>query len=337
MVRAPHLPGWLGLPVDAPPEELHEALKARRRQLQSMLANPKRQREASFVVRNIGSLDTAIDQIEAHIEDMARRAEAKHIPALELMIEGLLSTGHVDPVRYEQLLDRVLALGVREQTFRGLYERLSMRRAPITRASSAPSGDVTLYERLGLRAEASAEEIRQAISGRLSAITGDSPEADAERTRILIADAVLQNPGARRLYDARNGLAREVEPPDLYRLIGLRRGATPAEIDTAYERRLAALGPDDRVEIERLEIARMVLTNPAARRRYDNEAVSPSRKRSFELDPEPLVVRDAVEIDTLAAAPRSNLLWVGVALGGAIAGVVALAGLLGLIAAASLR
>lgn len=274
MVGAPNLPAYLGLPVTASTAELTAALQARRRLLQGMLANPKLQREASFVVKNMAALEATLQDVPGHVEAMIRRAETRHVPALELMLDGVLASGPLSPDRERQLLRGVLALGLREQTFRALLaravERSGVTRAPAPSPPLPPTGaEPTLYALLQVLPTAGAEEVRTALAERVNA----AESVGAARERLSIAGCVLLHPGARRLYDRHIGLAPTTEPrePDLYDLLGLPSTATASEIQRAYEGRLASTpeGPDGEIARQRLEIARLVLRHQGARHRYD--------------------------------------------------------------------
>jgi hypothetical protein len=81
-------------------------------------------------------------------------------------------------------------------------------------------------------------------------------------------------------------------PIDLYQLLGVAGGANQGDIDQAYERRVdeirSTLSGDDAAQmLKRVEIARKVLSNQAARQHYDMTAARtgpPARSRDFRPD-----------------------------------------------------
>ncbi|MBX2802144.1 MAG: hypothetical protein KTR31_30970 [Myxococcales bacterium] len=196
---------YLGASRDTPPRELRVTLSMRRRRLQAMMHNPKHGAEARFVVRNGALLSEALDDLQAHLQDMTSRAEAQHLPAIEMMLRGMLTTGELPPSRLRRLRDGALELGVRPETFDQLWRRLAPARTAVTRPASTrrPARRPGVqrrpgaHARLRLREGATSDDLDAAYIERSSEAT-----TEAERRRLQIAYRVLSHPAARQRYES---------------------------------------------------------------------------------------------------------------------------------------
>ena len=133
IVGASNLVVYLGLDSQAEPETLRAKLRARRKFMQGMQANPKYKREALFLIRHFSNLQTVLQDVPAYLADAARRAESVHLPVLEMTIRNALLDGPLTPDREAYLLRNAVELGVSEATFRDLVERAALSLGPPAR------------------------------------------------------------------------------------------------------------------------------------------------------------------------------------------------------------
>lgn len=232
MVGVSDLLAYLGLDESADPAEIRIQLKARRKFMQGMQSNPKYKREALFLIKNFSSLNDVLADLPAYLGDARRRAESEHLPVIEMTMRGVLASGTVTDEQLAYLKRNASELGMSEQTFEELFERVSLEfgvssdaytpRAAVPLGITPPpdGSPVDLYQLLGISASANEDDVRIAYHKRLEELdnTNNVVEQEAMRRRIEIARKVLENEAARRHYDltaARTGppaRSREFRP-----------------------------------------------------------------------------------------------------------------------------
>ncbi|MEN0066179.1 MAG: hypothetical protein AAGA48_28820 [Myxococcota bacterium] len=197
----PNLAAYLRKEVHAPSDQLVASLTARRRKLQSLQSNAKYRDEALLVMRNFAALCEVCEDLTDHLDDMARRAELRHLPAIEMMLRGLVVTGPLPPDRLLRLRQGAVALGIRRETFDEIATSLLARfrpeeqeapqptSPPMEAVESMESGSDSLWEELGTPAGASEDELEAAYALRMS----ETRDPD-ELRRIQIAHRVLSHP-----------------------------------------------------------------------------------------------------------------------------------------------
>ena len=139
-VGAADLLQYLGIEADSAPDDARAALKARRRKMQGMQANPKYADEARLLIKHFQTLDAVLANPPLQVQDMAKRQEAKNLPALELSIKTALAGGPLSPEQTRYMRSSARDLGVSDAAFDRLLQRLQRSDAvdPAT-APTAPS------------------------------------------------------------------------------------------------------------------------------------------------------------------------------------------------------
>ncbi|HHO51575.1 MAG TPA: hypothetical protein ENK18_12050 [Deltaproteobacteria bacterium] len=199
LVGAPHLLTYLGLTEEVDPAEARAKLKSRRKFMQGMQANPKYRREALFLIKHFSSLSTVLEDGPAYLRDVRRRTESEHLPVLEMTVRGVLAGGGLGAQQEAYLRHNALSLGVSEETFREVLERIademqiSLEGDPLSHAPSSQD----LYKLLGVDPRATPVEVVDAYGHRIAELQPGDPE----RERLALAKEVLSNEESRRHYD----------------------------------------------------------------------------------------------------------------------------------------
>jgi hypothetical protein len=115
---------YLGLPDDPSPEAIQSALKAKRKRMQGMQANPKYRKQALFLIKHFTRLNAALDDLDAYHKDLQERADAKNLPVLEVAIKGVLAGGGLSTDQETFLKTNAADLGLSNETFERVLTRL---------------------------------------------------------------------------------------------------------------------------------------------------------------------------------------------------------------------
>ncbi len=137
IVGARDLFAWLALPRECDEAVALDTLRAKRKRMQGMQANPKYRDEALFLIKHFQAIQDAVTDKAVHLEDMRFRTMSSHLPSLELTIRGVLAAGDLVPEQEAFLRHSADELGVDSQTFEGLIERLC-RETGVARAFAPP-------------------------------------------------------------------------------------------------------------------------------------------------------------------------------------------------------
>ncbi len=124
-VNATDMLDWLGLSASATSEEAKAALKKKRSFYQSMQANPKHKDTARFLIKNYRALDAVLDAPSIHIEKMAEKKAAAHLPMLEMVIDGVLADGDLTVEEEAFVRENAINLGISID----LYQKILRQRA----------------------------------------------------------------------------------------------------------------------------------------------------------------------------------------------------------------
>ncbi|MEZ4241359.1 MAG: hypothetical protein R3F59_35430, partial [Myxococcota bacterium] len=216
LVGAPNLLAYLGLPDDGVVTDDLAAdavarLKARRKFMQGMQGNPKYKREALFLIRHFSTLNNALGDVRAYLQDARQREESEHLPVVEMTVRGVLAGGGVTDDQIAYLRRNAEELGVSDETFRDLLTRVAAELdvtldlgAPGPGPGAAP-GEVPLdlYQLLDVAPTATDADVRMAYHRRLDRLDdiADPDARESMRRRIEIARKVLLNDAARSHYD----------------------------------------------------------------------------------------------------------------------------------------
>jgi hypothetical protein len=126
LVSVPSLLDYLGVSSQATPAEVADKLKARRKYMQGMQANPKYRAEAIFLIKNFGALAEALADPRVYTEDVARRSESGHLAVLEMTMRGVLSGGTISVEQEQFLRNNARELKIAERSYERLLRRLAM-------------------------------------------------------------------------------------------------------------------------------------------------------------------------------------------------------------------
>ncbi|MBA2320430.1 MAG: hypothetical protein H0V89_04675, partial [Deltaproteobacteria bacterium] len=132
LVGVPNLLDYLGTSAQAAPAEVAEKLRARRRFVQGMQANPKFKSEAVFLIKNYNGLTEALADPRVYAEDVYRRSESGGLATLEAAVRGVMAGApRLTPEQEVYLRNHARDLRLSERS----YERLLRRIAHETGAS----------------------------------------------------------------------------------------------------------------------------------------------------------------------------------------------------------
>ncbi|MCB9678412.1 MAG: DnaJ domain-containing protein [Alphaproteobacteria bacterium] len=208
LVSKSHLLAYLGLPDDASPESAQKKLKARRKYMQGMQSNPKYKQEAIFLIKNFNALSKVLEDPIPYLKDAKRRAESQHLPVLEMTIKGVLAGGNLTHEQEDFLRRNAIELGVSENTFEDVLERLS-KESGVARASASLTvtaeelKTVDFYHLLGVPRHASRDEIYARYRSKKEECNGitDPAQRESVRTKVEKAWKVLSDEATRQRYD----------------------------------------------------------------------------------------------------------------------------------------
>jgi hypothetical protein len=259
-VGTPDLLAYLGVESDAGASESRQKLKSRRKYMQGMQSNPKYKNEALYLIKHFSALDAVLANPTAYIKDAAKRAESVHLPVLEMTIRGVLAGGSLSPDQEEYLRRNALELGVSDQTFEEIIDRLASE-AKIKRPGGPPSlvpgahtpypEDVrTYFLLLQVHEKAGTGDIEKAYQARVAEakLMRPGPEREALLSRLGLAWNTLKDPKTREFYEAsqrRTGppaRRRETRPDLAATAPPVRRTARPVAPGEPLPSRLEILG-----------------------------------------------------------------------------------------------
>jgi hypothetical protein len=191
---------YLGLAADARASDAVDALRARRKYLQGMQSNPKYKAEALFLIKNVGTFEALLKDLDGYLREARPEVASEALPgrlyALELAVRGALLGGAPKPEHRELLRQVADGLGATTEELDGVITRV---KAEISR-EDAPAAD--LYRVLGVTPDAPNEVLLAAWEARRAEIDrAAGPEAAANRRRVDRAGEVLTHTEARRSYD----------------------------------------------------------------------------------------------------------------------------------------
>jgi hypothetical protein len=260
LVGTPDLLAYLGVEAGYGASESRQKLKSRRKYMQGMQSNPKYKNEALYLIKHFSALDAVLANPAAYIKDAAKRAESVHLPVLEMTIRGVLAGGSLSPDQEEYLRRNALELGVTEQTFEEVINRLAAD-ANVKRPGGPPSlvpdahtphpADVrTYFLLLQVEERASTEDIQQAYNDRVAEakLMRPGPEREALISRLSLAWNTLKDPTTREIYEIsqrRTGppaRQRETRPDLAATAPPVRRTVRPAVTGEPLPSRLEILG-----------------------------------------------------------------------------------------------
>lgn len=124
-VKAKDLLDWMGLDGSTTSDEAKAALKKKRSFYQSMQSNPKHKDTALFLIKNYRALDAVLDAPSLHIENMAEKKAAAHLPMLEMVIDGVLADGDLTFEEEAFVRENAINLGISLE----LYQKILRQRA----------------------------------------------------------------------------------------------------------------------------------------------------------------------------------------------------------------
>lgn len=124
-VKANDLLAWMDLSASATSEEAKAALKKKRSFYQSMQANPKHKDTARFLIKNYRALEAVLDAPSIHMENMAEKKAAAHLPMLEMVIDGVLADGDLTIEEEAFVRENAINLGISLE----LYQKILRERA----------------------------------------------------------------------------------------------------------------------------------------------------------------------------------------------------------------
>lgn len=174
---------YLGLPPGATTTEARASLRARRKKMQGMQANPKYRREAVFLIKHSGAFEALLEDIDAYMQASIASHEAGQIPILEMAIQGALAGGSLSDEQRNHLRDMARKLSISDSTFDDTLDRLAANQTTTrpfvpqsnpTQAPTAPPvrtrthgpgspppvpGSLTMSQTLGLDAVAVAPQL----------------------------------------------------------------------------------------------------------------------------------------------------------------------------------
>jgi DnaJ-domain-containing protein 1 len=213
IVGSPDLLAWLGLAPEADEATALEALRARRRRMQGMQANPKFRDEALFLIKHFQAIQDAVADRAAHLEDMRLRHVQAQLPALDATIRGALA-GKTALTRDQQafLHHNATELGIDDATFERELDKICAEYGvprpgappPVEVPTPAAQHLVNHYAVLGVSAGASVDEVRAAYKEGMVRVRRH-PDATVRQVLALqmdLAVRVLSDPVTRSSFDA---------------------------------------------------------------------------------------------------------------------------------------
>lgn len=121
---------YLDLGPDATASEAKAALRARRKRMQGMQANPKFRREAVFLIKHTASLEQLLNDLDGYRQAAVESHEATQVPILEIAIRGALAGGPLTPAQRGHVHEMARRLGISDQTFEQTLQRIIQTEPP---------------------------------------------------------------------------------------------------------------------------------------------------------------------------------------------------------------
>ncbi len=115
---------YLGLPPNTTTIEAKASLRARRKKMQGMQANPKYRREAVFLIKYSSAFESLLEDIDGYKQASVASAEAGQIPILEMAIQGAIAGGNLSDEQKSHLRDMARKLSISDSTFDATLDRL---------------------------------------------------------------------------------------------------------------------------------------------------------------------------------------------------------------------
>ncbi len=112
LVGASSLLAWLELPDEVDGSEALEALRARRRKLQSLQGNPKHRQVAKLVITRFRVLEEVLADPQAYRSALDRQQARARLPLLDMGVDGVLADGTVTEEELAFLHDTARRLGL---------------------------------------------------------------------------------------------------------------------------------------------------------------------------------------------------------------------------------
>lgn len=129
---------YLGLPPGATTAEAKASLRARRKKMQGMQANPKYRREAVFLIKHSSAFEALLEDMDSYKQATIDIHEAGQVPILEMAIQGALAGGALSQEQKNHLREMARKLSISDGTFDATLERL-------TKAAPAPADTNTAH------------------------------------------------------------------------------------------------------------------------------------------------------------------------------------------------
>jgi SAM-dependent methyltransferase len=140
LVESANLFEYLGLERSATADEARASLAKKRKYMQSMQNNPKFKDSAKFLIKNFRVLDRVLESPVDHLKEMGIRREKAMLPTLVMVLDAVLSDGHMSAP------ERIFTEGVAAELGIGgeAYETTLVERASLVQATvdglDTPSG-----------------------------------------------------------------------------------------------------------------------------------------------------------------------------------------------------
>ncbi|MFZ5477809.1 MAG: DnaJ domain-containing protein [Myxococcota bacterium] len=207
-----NLLAYYGIPPEAAPEAVEEAIKKRRNWAQGQQSNPKYKSEALFLIKNNNLLRRVLveegDAYRAHIADSH---SSRNLDALTIFIKGTLASGILSPQAeaaiHHQGKQLELSEAVVTQRIDEVLREIGGRReggAPVDDELGVDARSVDYYDLLGVPDTATIEQIEAAYRARYRwARTLKDLKKSAEVLQHLDDGwRILKDPSRRQKYDA---------------------------------------------------------------------------------------------------------------------------------------
>ncbi len=144
----PDLLAALKLPKPCAPELAFQAVRAHRRRMQSMQANPKYKDRARFFIKHVRAIEAVLSDPDAYLASVAHDQEQESLPILRMAIDGMLVDGHVSEREEAYVREMAANLGISEATAERLLQERSAavqatRTGPTARRTAGTTNTLT--------------------------------------------------------------------------------------------------------------------------------------------------------------------------------------------------
>lgn len=130
---------YLDLPPGATATEAKASLRARRKKMQGMQANPKYRREAVFLIKHSSAFEALLEDLESYKRASVASLEAGQVPILEMAIQGAIAGGSLSEEQKSHLRDMARKLSISDSTFDATLNRLSASQASAAASKPFPA------------------------------------------------------------------------------------------------------------------------------------------------------------------------------------------------------